>query len=355
MIKKKKVDSSPLGIIRIQVKDSLAYEKTAAGWKKSSLNFPHAQKVILAYKQHHNLKLLVDENNPSFVKGQLGWRKQIQGPRINILPDGERLDKAFSLFAKNLTLHDQSSDDHWDLMYQNKGGTYSYCYAVEKIKQHRDQKYKKVDEFASVYEKLLKRVGSALRNKEDIFALPMYTLLKTHMRVGNEIYYNTHGHKGLTTLKKNDISVHGDIVKFDYIAKDGVPVMIERKFPPIYVERLKRRLEELRPNNFVFSNPETGNPLRDHHFKAAFLNYCGHEFYPHIIRSYYATSKVKEFLKGKRRIDREEVKSLYLSIAEELGHKKFVKKEHRWKNNPTVTVNHYIQPELVDKVRLMMR
>ena len=59
----------------------------------------------------------------------------------------------------------------------------------------------------------------------------MYTLLKTRMRIGNEIYYRTNGHKVLTTLKKRDITINGEKVKFEYIGKDGVPYREEQNSP----------------------------------------------------------------------------------------------------------------------------
>jgi len=60
-------------------------------------------------------------------------------------------------------------------------------------------------------------------------------------------------------------------------------------------------------------------------------------------------------LKGKKKTNKEEVNALYLSIAAELGHKKFVKKEKLWKDNYSVTVSHYIQPQLVEKVNSILK
>ena len=138
----------------------------------------------------------------------------------------------------------------------------------------------------------------------------MYTLLKTRMRIGNEIYYRTNGHKVLTTLKKRDITINGEKVKFEYIGKDGVPYREEQKFSRTYVRRLHKQLQLLKPNDFVFSS-KNGKPLRDEQFKKAFKRYCGKEFYPHIIRSHHATRRVKEFLKRKRTISKEEMKTLF--------------------------------------------
>jgi hypothetical protein len=336
-------------------KDLKTYKKTKRSWKKTSQKFPEIIKVVKLFKAHKNFKTLIDTKNPKFLKGQLSSEGQPQGARINILPDNQKLDKAYSLFAKHLTFHDQDSHDHWDVIYQNKGGTYAYCYTLEKKRLHSIRKYKKVHEFAKVYNKLSKNVEKSLKDKEDHLAIPMYTLLKTHMRIGNEIYFKAHGHKGLTTLKKNDIKIRGSKVIFNYLAKDGVPRLIEQKFPVGYINRLKTSLKKIKKEDFVFASCKTGHPLGEIQFKKAFKNYCGKEFYPHIVRSHFATSKVKSFLKNKRKATKEEVNSLFLSIAAKLGHKKFVKKEQVWKNNYSVTINHYIQPDLVERVKEIIR
>ncbi|MBT4936019.1 hypothetical protein HOL21_00045 [Candidatus Woesearchaeota archaeon] len=345
----------PVGTVRIMVKDLKPYEKTRTSWKRSTKRFPEVPRIVKLFKAHKNIKILIDTKDSRFLKGQLGSNGLPQGARINILPNGDVIDKAFSLFATNLTVHDQSSDDHWDVLYQNKGGTYAYCYTLDKINRHRNEKFHKVWKFDKVQSKLLKNVEKALKDKDDTCALPMYTLLNTHMRIGNEIYYRAHGHKGLTTLKKKDIKIKGNNVVFDYIAKDGVPRRIEQKFSPTYVRRLKNHLTKCKRNDFVFKSAETGRPIPEHHFKKAFKKYCGTEFYPHIIRSHYATKQVKDFLKGKRTISKKDADTLFLSIAEKLGHKRFVKKDCVWKDNYTVTVNHYVQPELVQKVKLLMK
>ncbi len=345
--------SKQIGTIRIKVKDLQPYQKTASSWKKFNQKFPEITNIAKLFKAHKNFKILVDQKNPQFLKGQL-YQEQEQGARINQLPNGKIIDKAFSLFAKHLVVHDQDSDDHWDVLYQNKGGTFSYCYTLEKKTKHRTQKFHKVEEFGKHFSLLLKNVSSALKNQEDSFAVPMYTLLKTQMRIGNEIYYKAHNHKGLTTLKKHDLKIKGDKVTFNYLAKDGVPRLIEQRFPQRYIERLERKIKPLKPHDFVFASAN-GHPLREQEFKKAFQQYCGKEFYPHIVRSYYATNEVKKFLQGRKKASKEEVNKLYLSVAAKLGHKKFVKKENQWKDNYTVTVNHYIQPQLVEKVSKIIK
>lgn len=336
------------GTLRIG-KDLHIYEKTKSGWKKSKETIPGIAEITHIFKANHNFQKLIDEKDSRFLKGQLAPNGQIQGARISILPNGVKLEKPYPLFAKNLQFHDQSSNGHWDVLYENPGGGLVHIYTIEKRKAATKSKYLTVKEFAQHYNKLETHVLRALKDPEDIVAVPMYTLLKTYMRVGNETYYEANGHKGLTTLTKQDITIKGTHVTFNYLAKSGVPQVITEQFPTEYVKRLKSKLQKLKNSDFVFTNA-TGAPLKDTQFMQAFERYCGYRFYPHIVRSHYATECVKEFLAHHKSATKEQVNQLFSSIAERLGHKRFSKKDNEWKDSYTVTMHYYIQPELVEKI-----
>ncbi len=342
------------GILRIKCKDLKVYEKSKFGWKKTSQAFPNTLLVVKLFKSHGKFSILKDTKNPEFLKGQVSKGGMLQGARINVLPDGRVLDKAYHLFAKNLTIHDESSNSHWDVLYENPGGGFGHLYTLTKIKESVKGKYREVEDFAKRYNILRERVLKALNDKNDILALPMYTLLQTYMRVGNELYYNANGHKGLTTLKKKDISFKGKGVEFNYLGKKGVPMDIIKEFPAQYVNRLKSELKNLKKNDFIFVS-EDGHPLKDTHFMVAFERYCGKRFYPHIVRSFYATAKAKEFLKNHKKSSKEKVKELFMEIAENLGHKKFDKKNNEWKSDYNVTIHHYLQPEIVEKINSIVK
>jgi len=352
MLTSKKLIST--GTIRIKSKNLKTYIWKKKSWKKSIKKFPEAIQVIELFKAHNNFDLLIDEKKPEFLKGQLYLNEKVQGARINVLPDGKKLNKAYSLFSKNLTIHDESSNSHWDVLYQNPGGTFSYVYTLEKEKKASKHKYQIEQDFEKNIEKIEKNVLKGLKNKKDNFAVPMYTLLKTFMRVGNEIYFKAHKHKGLTTLKKEDISINDTKVTFKYKAKDGVPRKITEEFPNEYIARLKELLKPLEKNSFVFVDEKTNRPLKDTQFKKAFKKYCGKEFYPHIVRSYYATIQTKKFLKTHKAVTKKELKEFYLSIAKKLGHKRFNKKKHKWENWSSVTIHHYIKPELITKLNKLI-
>lgn len=340
-----------VGTIRIKTKDLKPYEKTKTSWKKSTEKFPLTKTVIELFKIHNNLKELIDTKNPSFLKGQLSPSKQIQGARLNILPNGKKLTGAYSLFAKHLTIHDENTHDHWDAIYENPSG-YCYLYDEEKMKKHKDRKYSKVKAFEKIYPELEKKVIEGLQDKKDYMAVPIFTLLKTYMRIGNEIYYKLHGHKGLTTLSKDNVKIKGNIVTFKFLAKDGVPMTIVHEFPEIYIKRLKHDIKNNKP--YVFQSC-SGNVLKETHFKRAFKRYCGKEFYPHIVRSFFATHETEEFLKHNKKASKKEIQEFLTHVAHELGHRKFNKKTKEWKESYNVTIHHYIAPNLMEKLNKLFK
>jgi hypothetical protein len=353
-------------VYRIRSKDFSVCEVRGNSCKKSSLThnsvpskvgtkvpsssgkFPEAVVVAKLFKKHGKLKLIVDGKDSKFLVGGFSEGKVVGG-RVKFLPDGSELGKPYSLFAKGLKIHDEKSHSHWDVIFENPNGKFAYLYTLEKEKLSKKAKYKKVDDFEKCLPKLKRNLIKAVDS--DTLVLPMLILLKTKMRIGSELYYLKNGHKGLTTLKKKDIKISGDIVSFEYIGKDGVPQKISEEFPVKVVQKLKVVLGKRKGRDFVFVDPK-GHPLKDTAFEAAFEKYCGKRFYPHIVRSHYATKETEKFLK-KKKASKEEVEKFCLKIAKKLGHKKFSKK-HGWESSYKITLHYYVRPELVDKVEKLM-
>lgn len=354
-MKKEAKKEVPIGTLRIG-KNLKIYEKTKLDWKISKRDkdkyneFANLFEVIGLFKANNTFSELIDKKDLRFLKGQLSPEGKTQGARINILPNNKKLDGAYSLFAKELTIHDQTTHLHWDVIYQNPNGKFAYHYTLAKKKKANKNKYKTVQEFEKIYNLLEKNLNHSLKNEDYYMTLPMLTLLKTFMRVGNDIYYKEHKHKGLTTLKKEDVKIRENLVNFKYLGKDGVPQNVTKQFPFEYIIKLKLLLSKIKNNDFIFRNKE-GNLLNENDFKNAFKKYSGEEFYPHIVRSYFATKQTEEFLKKHRKPEKEEVKSFLISVAEELGHKKFSKKTGCWEDSYSVTISHYIKPELAEKLR----
>ena len=329
-----------MGCYRIRFSDLAVCEIESGKCRKSNVKFPEAVKVAELFRKNGKLDLIRED---SFLFGEICDGK-VRGKRIDVLPDGEKLDKGFSLFAPELTIHDESSHGHWDVIFRNPGGSFNYLYTLEKVRESKKRKFRLVDDFEKRLPRLRRNLMGALGESD--LTLAMLVLLKTRMRVGSEIYYKRSHHKGLTTLKKKNVKISGTTVTFDFVGKDGVPQVLSESFNVKVVDELKRILKKRKLNDFVFLNSR-GKVFSDVELEAGFERFCGERFYPHIVRSHFATREVEKFLlKG-----RGDAKKFCLGLAGKLGHKKFSKKDGVWEDSYEVTLHHYVRPDLVGKIK----
>jgi hypothetical protein len=342
---------TPINTIRILTKTLSPVTKTKSGWKKSKIDLPKTFTAIHLFKKNRLLKELIDPKDSKFLKGGLTSEGKPFGARITTLPSRNTLDKPFPLFAEDLTIHDESSNTHWDVIFKNPTGKYSYLYTLKKKNKAKNKKFSAVNNFEKNLIKINRAINKRIKEKDNTIDLAIRTLLQTKMRVGNEVYYKAHGHTGLTTLKKSDIKINGNKVTFSFISKDGVPQKITTKFSKDYINNLQRVLNKSKKSDFIFTN-KSKQPLKDRNFSKAFKEYCGEEFYPHIVRSHYATKKAEKFLKAhkNKKISKGEINKLFNHIAEKLGHKKYSKNEKKWKTDYNATVHYYIRPDFVEKI-----
>lgn len=326
---------------RIRYKDLAVVEVDGKKVLKSKTDFPEAVRVAELFRKHGNLDLIRDG---VFLFGSFCEGK-VLGKRIDFLPDGVKLNKGFSLFSKNLMIHDEKSHGHWDVIFENPSGKFSYLYSLDKVRISKEKKFGLVEDFEKCLPRLKRNLMKALGESDLVLA--MLVLLKTKMRVGGEIYYKRSRHKGLTTLKKKNVKIVDDRVRFDFIGKDGVPQVLEERFDKKVVLELKRVLKKRKASEFIFLN-SAGKIFRDVEFEVGFERFCGERFYPHIVRSHFATREVERFLARKKKGD---VREFCLDLAGKLGHKKFSKKSGAWENSYEVTLHHYVRPDLVEKIR----
>jgi len=332
---------------KINSKDFKLYIFENNSWVKEEDKIPiEVKKIISKYKLKKNIQNLIDKKDSKFLKGFLNKDNLPSGQRIKILPNGKKIARGgFSIFAKNLKLN-ENEKSLWDIVYENSSGTKTYLYSEDKIEIEHKKKAKLVDKFAKEYPKINRKLNLDLKNKNEIIYFAIKILLETKIRIGNYEYYNHLGHMGLTTLKKENLKI--DILKneinFNYIAKDGVPRNFSKKFDKNFIMKFKKILDKKTKNEFVFSGADN-LPIHSYEFSKILFNYTKIHFYPHIIRSYFADSVCKDFLKYKRKSTKEEVDKTFLKVAKELGHKKYNKKKEIWENNFKVTINNYIRPQ----------
>ena len=334
-----------IGTKRINSKSVKILIKTNKSWEILEDISEGIKNIVDLYSGKDSLNYLIDEKHPEFFKGSIRADGKISGQRIKILPDGSKLSRAgFSIFAKNLRFNNDPKHE-WDVCYENTSGLKTYLYSEEKIHLEQEKKFKIVQKFSENYEKI---ISSLEQNLGEIKYLALYTIFKIYVRVGNYDYYLKNSHKGLTTLQKEDISIKGDEVIFEFIGKDGVPHQIKRKFSKKYIKELKKILSSKKSGDFVFTGSK-GHPLHSEDFSSIMFTITNEHFYPHIIRSHHADTKCLEFLEGKSEI--KDPEKLFHEIAKDLGHKKFNKKKGIWEISPKITISNYIYPGYVEKIK----
>lgn len=338
------------GTKRVKKKDLKQYEKSSSSWILCDDMCNSTKNAISLYMKNDNLEILKDELSKEFLKGFLTKDMIPSGKRVQQLPDGRKLARgAFSLFAKNLRFN-FDGDFEWDVCYENTSGSMTYLYCEDKIHLEKKKKAKLVDKFMKNYEIIMQNLEKDLKKKKTTDYLALYTLVITKIRVGNLEHYNHLGHRGLTTLQKNNINIDGDIVTFDFIGKDAVPRRIEKEFPKFYIDILKELLLKKKKSDFIFADGN-GLPLHSEHLSRILFEYTGEHFYPHIIRSYHADMKCKEFFKKRRKAKKQEIIDKFKEIAQDLGHMKYNKKKGEWEVSYKVTVDSYIRPEYVQRMQ----
>ncbi len=113
--------------------------------------------------------------------------------------------------------------------------------------RRRRANYARLVEFARALPSIRGFVDSALRrpalDKERVLALALRLLDSGMIRVGNEEYERLNGSRGLTTLRKRNVAIAGDELRFNFIGKGGVEY--ELAISDARAARALRRCHEL--------------------------------------------------------------------------------------------------------------
>ncbi len=342
------------GSKRVKSSDFKQYTKQNGRWLLSDDMSEETYEAVQHYLRERNVEALIDKDIDKFLKGHISACGNPSGKRINELPNGKKLARGgFSLFAKNLKFNLDGKSD-WAVMYENYSGLKTYLYDEENVHLEREKKRKLVNKFIRFYPLIVERLERDLKLKRDIRHLALHIMIMTKIRVGNLEYLLHYGHKGLTTLQKRDITIKGNIIIFDFVGKDGVPQHVEKEFDTMTVRMLQKLLDKKQEGDFVFTG-SNDLPLHGSVFSKILFKYTGEHFYPHIIRSFYADSKCRKFIRNHRSPTRKQVLGKFKEIAANLGHKKYDPKKKDWVADYKITISNYIRPEYVEKMKEMCK
>ena len=160
------------------------------------------------------------------------------------------------------------------------------------IKQRREmEKFDKAMELDKnrniIHDYIMKNLDSNdLKTRK--LATVCYLIETVCMRVGDEKDEDEANTVGATTLTRDNISIEGNIVKFDFLGKDSVRWQKEIETSDIVIRNLKEFMKE--PDDVIF------NGIRSEHVNE-FLSNAMKGLTTKVFRTSSATKAVREFLK----------------------------------------------------------
>jgi DNA topoisomerase I len=216
-------------------------------------------------------------------------------------------------------------------------------------REERDrEKFLRVEQFAAKLPKLRRTVrrdlaGSGL-GRERVLAAIVRLLDVGFFRVGGEEYAHEHETFGVASLRKEHVRIHGDVMDFEYPAKDSISRSVEiRDAPALDVVAALRRRRSGGSNLFAYKHGRRwvevhANDVNDY-IKAA----LGGQFSAKDFRTWSATvfaaaalaenQPVPEAATKRHRAETAAMKK----VAETLG------------NTPAVSRSSYVDPRVVER------
>jgi DNA topoisomerase-1 len=237
---------------------------------------------------------------------------------------------------------------HIQAIGTDEAGRRQYLYHPAWRARRDAAKFDHVLEFARTLPLLRERVAEHLRldgmPAERVLACAVRLLDRGFFRVGGEEYAERYQSYGLATIEKRHVSVHGDVIRFDYTAKSGqrrVQELLDPEALPV-VAALKRRRgggEDL----LAWRDGTRWVDLRSDDVNAYIRDQTGGDFTAKDFRTWSATVLAAVGLavsgpEARSRTGRKRVRSRVVKeVAEYLG------------NTPAVARSSYIDPRLFDR------
>lgn len=134
------------------------------------------------------------------------------------------------------------------------------CYAYKKdfTNQKSTEKYCRLRSFGKKLPSIKSDVTKMLKSNDDLeqtYALILWFLMNTYIRIGNDKYLKENNTHGLLTLQKNHIKMVGNKVTFEFIGKKSVENTYSVTVSPTVKNVLKKKISSSKnPKNFVFHN-----------------------------------------------------------------------------------------------------
>jgi DNA topoisomerase IB len=171
---------------------------------------------------------------------QPGWSRRRAGKGFVYLDvHGNRLDEEQVQRCKALVIP-PAWTDVWITPYANghlqavgtdDAGRKQYLYHPQWRASRDAAKFDRILVFGKALskarERVLSDIGAETMSLERSCAVAVRLLDLGYFRIGNDVYTDTNGSFGLTTLRKDHVSKHGDALRFHFVGKSGVEHTID--------------------------------------------------------------------------------------------------------------------------------
>ncbi|MCF6376306.1 DNA topoisomerase IB [Nocardioides KLBMP 9356] len=171
---------------------------------------------------------------------QPGWTRRKSGKGFTYLDEhGGRLDAEQVQRCKDLVIP-PAWRDVWITPYPNghlqavgtdDAGRKQYLYHPQWRASRDAAKFDRILGFGKALSKARERVladiGAETMSLERACAVAVRLLDLGYFRIGNDVYTDTNGSFGLTTMRKDHVSKHGDALRFCFVGKSGVEHTID--------------------------------------------------------------------------------------------------------------------------------
>lgn len=181
---------------------------------------------------------------------QPGWTRRRAGKGFTYLDEeGQRLPAEEAQRCKDLVIPPAWEDvwitphanGHLQAVGTDEAGRRQYLYHPAWREKRDSEKFTRILLFGKALSKARERVltdlGAAGMSQERACAVAVRLLDLGYFRIGNDVYTDTHGSFGLTTLERRHVRKRGGELVFDFVGKSGIEHHIEID-DPVVVEAL---------------------------------------------------------------------------------------------------------------------
>lgn len=228
----------------------------------------------------------------------------------------------------------------------DEAGRTQYLYHPEWVRRRNLAKYERVVEIAvalpALREAVIAHIEAAGSSREHAAAVAVRLLDSGAFRVGNDVYADTNGSFGLTTLERRHVRAKGEALVVSFVGKSGVEHSVLIDEPPVVdaLNRMRRRRSG-GPRLLEYKAAAVFSALDSADVNAYLREQTGVDVTAKDLRTWAGTVIAAEMLAlseepGETQASRSRaIKQAMTVVAEALG------------NTPTVARASYVDPRLV--------